>query len=1215
MVPHRRLPQPRSRRDLHVEALEKRVLLSSVVLGQQPGAPDSTQFHGDAGRAGFNPNETLLTPANVAAGFGQIWQSPLLDGHLYATPLFQDGVMIHGGGNAANHAGDGIQDVSFLGKTLGVVFGATGGGSVYAIAAQDTNGSTGIAPGTILWKTHLGDPFGSIDGNTIGVLSTPIIDIKSNRLYVTAQVIDYLLPAGDPNHAVNNWEVFALNLNDGSVVPGWPVAVTQTLLNSLNQNKLNGGSTVAFSPIGADQRGALNLSADGSTLYVDFACYNASNPGWMTTVATGISNGAANGQVPAMMSSYSGVDSPTISASGGMWGAGGPAVDPTGNVFVTTGDSPGGTGQTPGAWGNSVLEWGPGQTLNLIGAYTPWNYQTQDTIDSDLGGSSPILINLPAGSSTTTELLATGGKQGNGYLVNAGNHLNNPTPNANGSPAPYPAGLTVRPPAVSPNQDPSLWDPSAIRSYFTPPQPGPLSLFGPYNETSASGSTAKARDTPAAFFGPDGSAYVIWAGASKAAVGSGTPVAPSLYLTKVVTSPGQPAFLSIAAQNTQVMSLPGSSLITGNGTAGEIDWIIDSGVQRSDPLTSFARGAPTLYAYNANTLQPLWSSAYQQLDMGGKYNSVTVARGNLFLGTDRIQAFGLTTDTIVDDAVAGSGSNQFSYAGSGWVHNATTPTMGTFDGTVSSDSTPGDFATLNFAGSQIAVYANESSTSGSVTISVDGGNVQTISLANSNGSPNSSGEGDVLVYTASALSAGAHTLKFLDAAGAVALDRVEVTPAISAPASLSVSIADGNVTTERGGVLPYTISYSNAGSLIGAGTGASATGVALTETVPSNAVADLANSTPGWTLVSGTGGAGSVYTFAVGNLGAGATGSVVFSVDLNATIPGSVTSLADSVGIRDAAQDTTSASRLTPIGALLAPVTLIGTSGSDVFTLKRDADQQHIDWSFASNFGSVPISSPSQSLSVSGFGGSDALVLDYSNGNPLPSVLHLNGTFTINGLTGPNPLAGTTLEIARSTLFISYVSAAADPFTTIRSSLQAGYNNGAWTGASTNTIGVITSTAAAANVNRNTAIGFVDSSGGLIAGQPANTLELKYTLYGDTGLTGAVGFTDFMRMTQHYTTANAGWQSGDFNYDGTVDTNDFNLLKPNYGTALAAQAPVLNPIVAGVPSTPAPASAKKKQVRPRLVVSVAPTARGARPETSMTTWKKRKIAGVGVSAS
>src|SRR5262249_14210100 len=135
----------------------------------------------------------------------------------------------------------------------------------------------------------------------------------------------------------------------------------------------------------------------------------------------------------------------------------------------------------------------------------------------------------------------------------------------------------------------------------------PLALFQPRNEPSASGNTAKARDTPATFTGPDGTHYVIWAGSSKAAVGSGTPVAPSLYLTKVVASPGQPAFLQIVASNTQVMSLSGANIITANGTVNPIEWIVDAGVQRTDGLTSFANGAPTLYAYDALTLQPLWS--------------------------------------------------------------------------------------------------------------------------------------------------------------------------------------------------------------------------------------------------------------------------------------------------------------------------------------------------------------------------------------------------------------------------------------------------------------------------------------------------------------------------------------------------------------------------------------------------------------------------------
>src|SRR5438128_332974 len=75
------------RQILWTDWLEDRIT-PSLVLGQQPGAPNYTQFHGDAARTGFNQTETLLSPANVASGFGQVWQSPVLDGRLYATPLF-----------------------------------------------------------------------------------------------------------------------------------------------------------------------------------------------------------------------------------------------------------------------------------------------------------------------------------------------------------------------------------------------------------------------------------------------------------------------------------------------------------------------------------------------------------------------------------------------------------------------------------------------------------------------------------------------------------------------------------------------------------------------------------------------------------------------------------------------------------------------------------------------------------------------------------------------------------------------------------------------------------------------------------------------------------------------------------------------------------------------------------------------------------------------
>jgi hypothetical protein len=235
-----------------------------------------------------------------------------------------------------------------------------------------------------------------------------------------------------------------------------------------------------------------------------------------------------------------------------------------------------------------------------------------------------------------------------------------------------------------------------------------------------------------------------------------------------------------------------------------------------------------------------------------------------------------------------------------------------------------------------------------------------------------------------------------------------------------------------------------------------------------------------------------------------------------------------------------------------------GTSAVNTITLTRNADNTHIDWTDGTTSGQVLINSPN-GLTLNGGGNNDVINLVNTPGNPLPAVLHLDGTFTISGLTGTNPLINTTLEIGTGTIYLNYAGPAADPLASVTGYLKNGYDSGAWKGSATASTGAIVSTAAAGMPAHNVGIGYADSADGLVP-LPANTIELKYTLYGDTGLTGSVGFTDFMRMTQHYTlAAGATWGAGDFNYDGAVNSTDFNLLQPNYGTTLPAPAP--NPVV------------------------------------------------------
>ena len=168
---------------------------------------------------------------------------------------------------------------------------------------------------------------------------------------------------------------------------------------------------------------------------------------------------------------------------------------------------------------------------------------------------------------------------------------------------------------------------------------------------------------------------------------------------------------------------------------------------------------------------------------------------------------------------------------------------------------------------------------------------------------------------------------------------------------------------------------------------------------------------------------------------------------------------------------------------IVAPAdTISGTTAGDTITLSKDSDGTDIDWGMGASNGTLPINDP-RGLTINGNGGSDSITV---SAGAWPNIMHLNGTFTINGLSATNSLANTNLEIGRSTVYISYSSS--DPLSLIQGYLKNGYNNGAWNGTPTASTGVITSIPAASNAAQTTAIGYADSADGLIAGQPVNTI-------------------------------------------------------------------------------------------------------------------------------
>ena len=115
------------------------------------------------------------------------------------------------------------------------------------------------------------------------------------------------------------------------------------------------------------------------------------------------------------------------------------------------------------------------------------------------------------------------------------------------------------------------------------------------------------------------------------------------------------------------------------------------------------------------------------------------------------------------------------------------------------------------------------------------------------------------------------------------------TDVLNAAPDLQVTKSDGGVTTNEGNVVVYTVDFSNNGNQ-------AATGVVLTETLPANTTYDAANSDIGWTETSAGSG---VFNFNVGNLAAGASGSVLFAVLVDSPLPAGTNQLDNSVTIGD----------------------------------------------------------------------------------------------------------------------------------------------------------------------------------------------------------------------------------------------------------------------------------------------------------------------------
>jgi outer membrane protein assembly factor BamB len=267
-------------------------------------------------------------------------------------------------------------------------------GNTVLIATEQNNVyGLDVASGAVLWSnTSLGAPVSQSSlpcGNispVVGITGTPAVDVAAGLMYVVATLAQ----------PTNHYELYAINISDGSIT--WHETLAPPNFNFAYQG----------------QRGALALA--NGRVYIPFGGRSGdcgTYAGWVI--------GAPNGGGGTLVS-YS----LPYGHMGGIWAPSGSAVDGSGNVFVTTGNTSCGANCNPFDYGETVLKLSP--TLGLLDFWAPTNYASLNASDVDVGSVGPALL--------PNNLLFQVGKAGIGYLINAGamGHISNATFSATACP-------------------------------------------------------------------------------------------------------------------------------------------------------------------------------------------------------------------------------------------------------------------------------------------------------------------------------------------------------------------------------------------------------------------------------------------------------------------------------------------------------------------------------------------------------------------------------------------------------------------------------------------------------------------------------------------------------------------------------------------------------------------------------------------------------------
>jgi len=321
---------------------------------------------------------TGIFPANAQVNVTQEHNNPSRDGH-YIDAAFTPA-------NAANLT----RDLNFDGTISGHVYaqplyieGGPNGPMVIAVTESNNVYALHADTGLPIWsRTDIGTPApqGACPGNIIpvGITGTPVVDLDSRSLF-----FDALIDGNPDKHFI-----YSLNVDTGATNPNWPVNVDAAVPN--------------FSSAVQEERGG--LAVVNGIVYVAYSGYNGdcgNYHGWV--VGVDISD-------PSNVQAWA-----TDAEGGGIWGHGGVASDST-SMFVVTGNTFT-TPQSPWSGGEAIVRFNAGPVFSDF--WAPVNWQALDGSDTDLGGCSATVIDVPGAN--PSQLVLALGKDRNAYLLDRNN--------------------------------------------------------------------------------------------------------------------------------------------------------------------------------------------------------------------------------------------------------------------------------------------------------------------------------------------------------------------------------------------------------------------------------------------------------------------------------------------------------------------------------------------------------------------------------------------------------------------------------------------------------------------------------------------------------------------------------------------------------------------------------------------------------------------------